>query len=387
MRVWAYIKLTLRDIFKNFPLLVFTISIFPLGLVFILGFFMDNTSNILDIPSIKVMITDEDESLLSNELTQLLSNEAYNPFIQIDEEAYNYEIIIPEGYEVAITQYKPLDIQVKLGEKSSSSKADLLISVIDVYNKEIHKGMVINNNLEKRHLSQETKKQVVNTIQNQLQQINEEELFSQKIVESKKIFTSFENYSIASYSFSFLLLVMIFLVSAFTEKDLGLYKRINATPMTRTQYYNYTLMSSGIGIFIFNMIYVLVLRVLGLSFQGRLIDLLIIQIIMTLVASALVGFLWAFMNKSSSMIVLNTIMMIQMLINVGFRYGTYTAESSIMNKIISFSPDTLITKTLDGYVLNGTIENVKHYLLSLLIIGLICYLMGLIKANIRWRNE
>ncbi|TCT12287.1 ABC-2 type transport system permease protein [Natranaerovirga pectinivora] len=385
MRALAYIKLTLRDIFKNFPLLFLSLSVLPLGLAIALGFFMDSTSTMPEIPNIKVVFIDEDESILSNELIEILTNGESDTFIHIDEDRYNYEIIIPSGYEVAMVNHKPLNIEVKLGENASSNNADILMNVIDIYNGEIHKGIIINKRLEEQNISVETKNDKLMEIQLQLQQINEQELFTTNLVESKKIFTSFENYSIASYSFSFMFLVIIFLASNFMEKDLGLYKRINATPMTRTQYYNYSLISGAIGIFIFNMVYVLILRVLGLSFQGRFLDLLIIQVVMTLVASGLVGLLWAFMNKNSSLILLNTIILVQMLF--GYFPKDLLGEGSVFSRLSSFTPDILITRTISGYILHGTIERVMHYLVILLGIALICYLIGLVKANIRWRNE
>ncbi|MFP4697952.1 MAG: ABC transporter permease, partial [Eubacteriales bacterium] len=317
MKILAYIRLTIRGIVRNFPQLFLSLSLLPIGLVFIIGYFINDSTVKTTLPTIEIAIEDKDQTELSEQLVSFLAEEREEFTIKVLDNDYNYQLIIPEGYENAVKKQEEIDLSLRLEDRGSSSNADILINIIESYHKAINKGVNITNKLENKKLSQNQKNNRLININSQLNNINQIELFQYNEVEIKKIFNNYENLSISMYSFSFILLVMVFLAGNFMEKEIGLFNRINATPITRTEYYNLSLLCTFIGIFVFSTLYVLVLRFAGVSFNGDMSHLLIIQVAISFMGTGLVGLLWAFTSKNKSMILLNFIIIIQMLLNGG----------------------------------------------------------------------
>ncbi len=84
MRLKAFIKLTLKSIFRELPVMIFTFAIFPIVISLLYGYFqkdMFNPKNEID--RIAIYVEDKDNSKLSNEFIKFLGSNELKKFIDI----------------------------------------------------------------------------------------------------------------------------------------------------------------------------------------------------------------------------------------------------------------------------------------------------------------
>ncbi len=120
MRLKAFIKLRLKSVFRELPIMIFTFAIFPIVLSSLYGYFqkdMFNPKNEID--KIAIYIEDKDNSRLSNELIKFLGSDGLEKFIDIkrSKEKVREEVIIPKGYEKSIIEDKEATNKNKMKEK------------------------------------------------------------------------------------------------------------------------------------------------------------------------------------------------------------------------------------------------------------------------------
>ncbi|MCS4464524.1 hypothetical protein JTT01_12065 [Clostridium botulinum] len=84
MRLKAFIKLTLKSVFRELPVMIFTFAIFPIVISLLYGYFqkdMFNPKNEID--RIAIYVEDKDNSKLSNEFIKFLGSNELKKFIDI----------------------------------------------------------------------------------------------------------------------------------------------------------------------------------------------------------------------------------------------------------------------------------------------------------------
>lgn len=160
MRLKAFIKLKLKSVFRELPVMIFTFAIFPIVISSLYGYFqkdMFNPKNEID--RIVIYVEDKDNSKLSNEFIKFLGSNGLEKFIDMkkSKEKAIEEVVIPKGYEKSAIENKKIAIKINEREKDKEVSSKILKDLIDNYNKEMKNNLTIGNNINKMDISKEKK--------------------------------------------------------------------------------------------------------------------------------------------------------------------------------------------------------------------------------------
>lgn len=217
----AFVKLRLKSVFRELPIMIFTFAIFPIVLSSLYGYFQkDMFSPKNEIDKIAICIEDKDNSKLSNEFIKFLGSNELKKFIDIkkNKEKAIEEVIIPKGYEKSIIEDKEIAIKINEREKDKEVSSKILKDIIDNYNKELKNNLTIGNNINNMDISKEKKDLLVKEISKDITKIYKKDAIRNSIVKSTRNLTSYEYYSVSILSFMFIVTVMSLCNRYYEEK-------------------------------------------------------------------------------------------------------------------------------------------------------------------------
>ncbi|WP_125154880.1 ABC transporter permease [Clostridium rectalis] len=390
MRLRAFIKLTLKSLLKELPIMIFTFAVFPIVLSSLYGYFqkdMFNPKN--EIEKISIYVEDHDNSKLSKGFTHFLESNQLKEFIDIKKyrEKAGQELIIPKGYEKAIMEDKLAVVKINEREKDREISSKILKDLTDNYMKEVKNNFIIENNINKMDISKDKKDLLIKETSNEITNIYIKDSIKNSIVKDTRNLTSYEYYSVSILSFMFIVTIMSLCNGYYDEKKKGIFQRMLSTTISKVEYFNYSLVSWYIFAILFNLIYVLAYRLLGLSFSGNFGLLILIILSKSLLEVAVSSLVIAFFkNKKMAMIFLNTIIIVS--VSLG---GVFFPLDKVINnfnkifKILSdFSPNVLIIKTYKSFFIYNSFESIKYFLMTFVSISIVLYCISLIKINVKW---
>ena len=159
-----------------------------------------------------------------------------------------------------------------------------------------------------------------------------------------------------------------------------------SSPIIEVQYFNYNFISSYIFVVVFNLLYVLVYRLLGLSFTGSIHLLIVIVLAQSLLSTILSAFVSLFLDKRTSNVLLSVLIIFQLIAGV-----TYVPISKIGNGILTsivdrYTPAALIIRTYRNYLIYNNFSSINRGILSMLVASVIIYIICLIGLE-RKRGE
>ncbi|MFV3012328.1 ABC transporter permease [Clostridium botulinum] len=390
MMLKAFVKLRLKSVFKELPIMIFTFAIFPIILSSLYGYFQkDMFSPKNEIDKIAICIEDKDNSKLSNEFIKFLGSNELKKFIDIkkNKEKAIEEVIIPKGYEKSIIEDKEIAIKINEREKDKEVSSKILKDIIDNYNKELKNNLTIGNNINKMDISKEKKDLLVKEISKDITKIYKKDAIRNSIVKSTRNLTSYEYYSVSILSFMFIVTVMSLCNRYYEEKKKGIFQRTLSTSISKTEYFNYSLISWYIFAVLFNSIYVLSYRFLGLSFKGNIGLLLLIVLTKSLLEVAISSVVIAFFKEQKmAVIFLNTVLIIS--VSLGGVFYPLEKVINSFNKIFraisNFAPNVLIIKAYKSFLIYNSFEAIKYYLITFILVSMVLYSVSLLKINIKW---
>ncbi|NFL81543.1 ABC transporter permease [Clostridium sporogenes] len=391
MRLKAFIKLRLKSVFRELPIMIFTFAIFPIVLSSLYGYFqkdMFNPKNEID--KIAIYIEDKDNPRLSNELIKLIGSDGQEKFIDIkrSKEKVREEVIIPKGYEKSIIEDKEATIKINEREKDKEVSSKILKDLIDNYNKEVKNNLIIGNNINKMDISKERKDLLVKEIKEEIIKIYKKDVIKNSIVKSTRNLTSYEYYSVSILSFMVIVTIMSLCQGYYEEKRKGIFQRALSTSISKVQYFNYSLISWYIFAVLFNSIYVLSYRFLGLSFKGNIGLLLLIVLTKSFLEVAISSVVIAFFKEQKvAIICLNTFLILS--VSLG---GVFYPLDKVINSfniilraiITNFAPNVLIIKTYKSFLIYNSFEAIKYYLITFILVSIVLYSISLLKVNMKW---
>ncbi|EPY2275984.1 ABC transporter permease [Clostridium sporogenes] len=390
MRLKAFIKLKLKSVFSELPIMIFTFAIFPIVLSSLYGYFqkdMFNPKNEID--KIAICVEDKDNSKLSNEFIKFLGSDELEKFIDIkkDKEKAIEEVIIPKGYEKSIIEDKEITIKINEREKDKEVSSKILKDLIDNYNKELKNNLTIGNNINKMDISKEKKDLLVKEISEKIIKTYKKDVIKNFIVKSTRNLTSYEYYSVSILSFMFIVTIMSLCNEYYEEKKKSIFQRTLSTSISKVEYFNYSLVSWYIFAVLFNSIYVLSYRFLGLSFKGNIGLLLLIVLTKSLLEVAISSVIIAFFKEQKiAVICLNTLIILSVSLG-GVFYPLEKVINSfnkIFRAITNFAPNVLIIKTYKSFLIYNSFEAIRYYLITFIFISIVLYSISLLKVNIKW---
>ncbi|WP_315116392.1 ABC transporter permease [uncultured Clostridium sp.] len=380
MKLKAYIKLTLKGIIKELPMMLFVFAVFPISLSYLHGYFQKEVFDISnEISKVTISIVDEDNSNASKGLIDFLQGEELRKIIKVEkEDKGDINIKIPLGYEESLLNLKQGEIKIDQKDKKKLSSFKIITTLIDKYNQEIQQGVVIKNKLGEEKLKD---------INSKLNGLYKENIIENNIIKTKKNLTSFEYYSVSIMSFIIILTIMSLSTKYYTERENGLFNRIMSTSLSKVQYFNYNLVTFFMFAMIMNFIYIMTYRILNISFSGSLSLLTILFTLTSVLEAVAAGLVIAFIkSKKTAIQLLNGLLIIS-----SFFGGVFLPIDKIDNFFMSFigkfMPNNLIIKSYNNYLLNDSLNDLYPYIFMFATSAAVLYIVSLLKVKLKWGEE
>lgn len=386
MKLLAFIKSAFKSTYKNLLPLLFTFSIFPIVLGVLTGYFNEDLFvPAADMPTMAISIIDKDDSQASKSLIGLLEREEMQELVEVKEEG-EYIITIPEGYGKSFLSDEKLPIEIEVTDKGSGRQGSMLAEIIDKYNEEMYFNLRVQERIEDRGETAKEKEDLYQRVYSKLSSIYDRGLIENTIITTRKSLTSYEHFSITFLSYMLLMVIASLTNGEYVVRENDLYARIMASPLTEIQYFNYNLVSSYMYVFLFNLLYVLAYRIIGLSFTGSLSLLLVIVLVQSLLGTVLSGILSIFLNKRVANVILNILITVQILTGVTYGSLTKMGNGILANIVDKYSPDALIVSTYRNYLIYDEFNSIKMGLLAMIVLSMVIYGISLIGVK-RKRGE
>lgn len=389
MRLKAFIKVMLKSIIREARVMVFMFIVFPVACSLLYGYFqkeMFKPENMMS--KFYINIKDEDNSSTTKAFKELLKGEGLKDFIEIteDKEVLQVEVVFPKGYEEKLLALKEGEITLTQLTPKGEFVATTLTSIIDKYNKAIQEGVIIEKKIGESSLSEEERLSLENEIKSKFIEYYSSKSIKTEIYTKGNNLTSFQYYSISIFSFTALILIQSLTGSYYAEKESGVLKRCLAAPMSKTQYFNYTLISNIVFAFIINLVYTLVFRIGGISYRGSLWLLVLIVAVISILQGAFAGFITAFFkDKRIGGLIITAMIMISVAVG-----GAFFPVDKVGNGIVKFlggmAPNSQIIKVFKGYILENSINVVINPLVIMSLLSLMLYVLSFIKVRVKWEE-
>lgn len=386
MKAWAYLKLHLKAIIKQIHIIFFTGVIFPL----ILGLVMANFQKEAFIkenkaPFIEISISDEDKSQMSGALISFLKSDELKKIIVIkDKDSENaINLIIKSGYEERLKNNEKQEIIIKEGKNTEGISLKILNDVIQKYHDDIFEGTLIEKNIENKTLPEENKSRLYKNISEEIFNLNSSNFISESILESKRSLTAYEYFSVTMLSYLIFILITGIVHGGYQEKEIGVTDRIKAAPITAIENFNYGFMGTVIYSICLMAMYVGVYKILGLSFNGSITLLALLVIISAIFTVAVSCLLSQIIGKKYFTAFITVLMFVQIILGGTFIPLKQFTSNEFIRSLAKFSPDVLITKAYNGYIIHNSFNSISLYLLGLLGISIISYLLCLVIIKVK----
>lgn len=377
MKLKAFLKLTAISTVKNSPRLLLTFAIFPIFMGLVMGYFQkDYFTPSVEMPIMNVNIVDKDNAVQSKNLMDFLNSEEMKKIIEINEDA-KYELIIPKGYEASLLNNSESNIEIHVKKDGSVRRAEILGDIIDRYNKEISKGLYIEDKIGKMDTSQEE----IETLGEKILSVYNIELIENKSINVKKSLTSYEHTSITFLSYMLFLALMSAVGSTDMEQNDAIYNRIMSTPITKIEYFNCNQTSFYFLALFMNLLYIMAYRITGLSFQGSLPILILIIMAQSVLVTALSGFITVFLKKKFAMMLLNVLMLMQLILGVTWISIESLDMQFLKGLATKYSPDILISSTFRNYLIYNNLDSIKFNLILIIGVSAVLYILSLLKLK------
>ena len=347
------IKITIKSLIKSAPInLLFFIGL-PVFMTIVMGSINDGSENPIEIEAKAILITDEDNTIASKNLkTFLASDEIKKLFIITEDKSEAYlEVFIPEGFEDTLINNTPTNINI-------NELKDRYLSVLTM--KEILNSYI--DNYKSGNLSSTLKESSITT-----------DYIEPIIAEN-----SYASNSVKMFGFLISMIFMTLTASSYASEDLGLNKRIYASPKSNLILFLENFVTTLIQALILILGYVLFFRLTNISFKGNFTLLILISVAAAFTITSLTFVISAFCKKKYGTTIVNILFFAHIAIgNVFINFG---------DKLAMLSPFTTSQQMFHHYVYSGTFDAVKSNFLLTILLGLIFFILALVK-ECKYRRE
>lgn len=388
MKLLAYLKITLKGIYKQLPAVILSYAIMPIALALLMGYIQKDmfTPSIND-PIISLYIVNEDNTPLSGELERFLKSEDLSKVLEIkdSEDDVHYKVIIPKGYENSLVSLdnKSSDIKILIGENASTTLGKVLANLIDNYNNEVSQGIVIGNNIDNMNLTETEKENLILKVRDKIVKAYSTNSIKNNIVTSRKSLDSFEFFSIGFLNFTFIMFIMALIVGDDIERKNCIYHRVMSTAMSKYDYFHYNLISNYFFMIILNSAYVLAFRLSRLSFQGSLPLLIVIILMQSLMITIIGAFLSNYFGKAAS-IAVNIFLIFQVFLGGIIVPLDKFSNNKIFEFFSKYRADVLISQVYKNYILYNNFSSIGKYLGAIGILSLVIYGLSILRIKLNW---
>lgn len=386
MKAWAYLKLMMKGLIKQIHVIILTSIIFPVVMGLVMAnfqedsFIKENKS-----PFIEIMIKDEDNSEMSKSLITFLKGDELKNIIAIkdSEGKRTITLIISKGYEDKIKSNEELPLILKQGNKTEGVSLKIAGDVIQKYHDRLLESFFIEKSIANKNLSEDKKINLYKEVKEKIVNISRYNSINESIVEGKRTLTGYEYFSVTLLSYLILILIMGIVQGGYVEKETGVTNRIKASPITAIANFNYGVIGMVIYVMCILAMYIGVYKVLGLSFKGSMPLLILIVFVSSIFTVAIASLVAEIIGKKHFNIIATVFMVIQIILGGTFGPLKEFTSNEFVRSLGRFSPDILITKVYNGYLIKNNFNSISRELLYLLGISVIAYILCLVIIRVK----
>lgn len=373
----AFLKITLIAIKDNFITFILVYLCLPIFFVGYNGFLQkDKFKAETNEKTISVFLDDEDKTFLSEQLIGTLNSSSLKDFIQIEDETNaKYKIKIPKGYQTAVEENKEFDILI-IGKEKSSASITFLSNII----KNISSSINGNYKMAKAITASGQSKELMDKYLN-IQKESSKPIGKTFMHPALHSMSSYKAYAISISIFLFFMFVMEILNPTYKKKAAGLTLRINSMPKKAAYIFNAQIISLALKVFVAITIYLLIFRLLRVSFMGNPILLLIYAASFSLVTGCIACSLVS-INKQE--LVYTIVIIIFFVFGVlGTVLFSIPNENKIAKLFLKCNVSQIITNPLRNIVVENSFGGMIGSLLIMLTFGAVFYTLGLLMASFK----
>lgn len=387
MKLRAFLRLSLKTIFKTLPVFAFFLAGFPLLMSLLMGFVQqDMFTAVVHEPLFALNIIDEDNSLQSHSLSEYLNSEELAEIFTLvdDTEEYGYTLRIPAGYGAGLLGQDEATVKVEVKEKSKVSSALILVGIVDSFNKEMSQILHVNRAIKAMDREDWQLQALIDEFNSLLNAFDGQNLFETVHHNVKNNLDSYEYYSVSFLAFVFFILLQSVIQSKEQTEAIGLTGRILSTPMTRVDYFNYNLVTCILQVFLVSALYVGIYRLLGLSFQGPFFLLVLIVLVQALFIGVLGVLMVNVFTQKYGTILLQLFLMFQIVFGGMVGPLDKWSNSAVFKFAGKIKPILLLSNIYKDFILLKSSTPLIANLFMLLGLFIVLYLANIIIVKLRW---
>ena len=370
MKYIPFIQKNIKSLFKDNRISFISFIIGPLLIALIYGTMMEASFN-----------ASKEETAIN--VTFLYDEESYNGKIFKD-------VLDSENVKSFINSTDDGDIEVEINDdfndiniKNIHSEAEV-ISIVKIFMEEVssdfNKYKVIHDKAEVMN-----HEKILGEYFSKVQDSNRS-VFNKKLVDGFKTLDSWEYYGISAFSFTSMLLLIIFINRFFNDKKEGVIRRTLSAAITKKEYITSFFICSSFEALIINLIYVTMVRILEISFSGNILGLLAAVIGQSLLQGGIVTlFISMFKSKKVINLVLTAFITLSSVLGGSF-YNVDLIDLNILQILKNISPNTLILNAYKFLAVSNNVLDSFKYVFIMLIISVICLFISRIKVCYRWEE-
>ncbi len=364
----ANLKVTLKSMIVN-PMTAIMMVLFPILMVFVLSMSQEGmyAHDIKDL-NITYRIIDEDKTQLSQNLGYAFQSPQLHGVVKQSDEP-DFTITIPKGYNEALLKKEDLRIQIDGIADASTYQGELLSAIIAIFNNEIQNHLGVGSALEENRLTPEQSSKL---------QTEYQKLLTERAIEKVKYTPAVTLTAKQSLSTQYLQMVFLVFITGYAASykqmtetsDLEL--RMAVVPQTEWKKQISEMVSGFAQVFIFAVLYVVLVRLIGWGFPGKLAQYLLALLFASAFISAVAMLITAILPPKYSTAMTTILMMFIMF------FGGMTGPAKIMYR---GTPFEALGNAEIGQIMTKpfTQINIAHFdyqSLSLFAIGTVVCLIG-----------
>lgn len=384
MRLRATIMLSLKGLLAQWKQVLLMYAVFPLLLATSMGYFQRDVfkpDTSMDI--INITFEDKDNSDFSRGLIQVFKAEGIGDLFNIKEDG-DYVVTIPEGYERDIMNLEEVSITVDERERASRSNELIIKAILEQYGKHLTSNVIIADRIE----SMDTldKERLHGDVIARINEITSKRAVKNNIIKGERTLNSYENQAAALMTYLAIMMIMGCVAGHHLDLENGSFRRLISTPMKKTTMFNLNIAAFFIFAFVYGIVYVITMRVMGYAFIGTsILNLGALLLCQSLLIAACAGFMTAFFKKTNGNIIMIIVMYYQILFG-----GVFIPLKDITSKVFMFlsrfSPGNVISSAYRNIILYDSFDKIFGFLAAILMASAVFYVVSILKVRVRWEE-
>lgn len=356
MRSIAYLKLSLKNLLASWQTVLIMLLALPIGIGLFLGtvFSVGDNHNLENI-KFDLYIVDNDKTTSSKALIGLLSGKELQDIITItDEEEKNLKLIIPEGYERDLTALN--EVNLLINNDADNFERKILNDILVNY----HQGYYISQ----KNVSEEV-----------LNELNSNSVEVELVETEKKDY--YKETSLLGIAFAASMMIMTLAVGEYTPLAQSLKKKTSLAPMSKNMHFALEYGSNVIYVCIMLSIYITVYWILGLAFNGVLMQSLVAILGASVFISSFSILIVSFFKEKYGKLIATVTMMLPMVFQL-------MLPMIINNKVIEYLSPVYVVSEVFNKALSGSYFNIE--LVIMIFVAVVLYFVSRFKVNYDWRR-